>query len=210
MPCDEATLLEYLEGTLNPILAEQLEAHLLICDECWRTVRTDRLGRDLARAGREIAPSTLADRIALATSLERERPAGRRRRRTLALAGALAVAIAAAGVIWQTSSAPPHHSDPALVAAVVAVSMSEDDPPDTLTVGAGSVELSQVDLGGTEVTIARGDQPFPMPAEADPVPGHPGAWAAQRGSLTIVCVTSPSPVLVVGDADLDALLAAIS
>jgi anti-sigma factor RsiW len=206
--CDEAALLEYLDGALDPLSIEQLEAHLLRCDACWWSVRTDRSGRDLARAAREITPATLADRIERAVSQARERPTGRRRRRTLAAAGALA--IAAAGVIWQTSSAPPHHSDPRLIAAVVEVSSSEGEVPDTLTVGADAVELARVDLGGTEVTIARGDQPFPMPAEADPVPGHPGAWATQRGSLTIVCVTSPAPMLVVGDADLDALVAAIS
>lgn len=208
MRCDEAVLLEYLDGTLDPIRVEQLEAHLLTCDECWWKVRTDRWGRDLARAAREIAPSTLADRIALATSLEREQPA--RRRPWRALAATSALAIAATGVIWQTSIEPPHHPDSRLVAALVEISASEGEVPDTLTVGADAVELAQVDVGGTEVTIARRDQPFPMPAEADPVPGHPGAWATQQGSLTIVCVTSPSPMLVVGDADLDALVAAIS
>lgn len=208
MHCDEAVLLEYLERTLDPVQLERLEAHLLSCEECWWRVRADRWGRDVVRAAREIAPAALSDRIALAMSLERGRPARPRRWRALAVAGALAVA--ATGAIWQTWSASPHRADPALVAAVVAVATSEDDLPDTLTVGADSVQLSRLDVGGAEVTIARSDEPFPMPAEADPVPGHPDAWAARRGSLSIVCVTRPSPLLVVGDADLELLVAAIS
>jgi anti-sigma factor RsiW len=209
MRCDEALLLEYLDGTLDPIRVEQLEAHLLLCDECWWNVRTDRWGRDLARAARELAPADLADRIELAVTLERDRPPRRRFRRGLALAGVLA-ALIVAGVVGVTSSAPPRPGDPALVAAVVAVSTSQGAVPETLTVGHASVGLSQVYVGETPVVVARSDQPFPMPEESDPVPGHPDAWATRRGSLNIVCVASPSPLLLVGEAELDELVAAIS
>jgi anti-sigma factor RsiW len=209
MHCDEPLLLEYLDGTLDPLHVEQLEAHLLFCDECWWNVRSDRWGRDLARAARELAPADLVDRIELAVTLERDRPPRRRRWRAVAAAGVLS-ALAAAGTVGVTSSAPTRHEDPALVAAVVAVSTSDGEVPETLTVGSASVELSQMYLGDTPVVVARSDHPFPMPEESDPVPGHPEAWATRRGSLNIVCVASPSPLLLVGDADLDALVAAIA
>lgn len=204
MSCDQSVLLDYLDGAMGPRAAEQFEGHLLACDECWRAVASDRAGRDVIRAARESAPSTLADRVQLAVSLSVHPSPPRRTWRVAALA---AVAVLVVGV--STSVIPRDRAaEPDLIA--VATAFAATPGAGTPRVNDASVEISRTSIDGTPVVVARSDRPFPMPDGAEPIDGVADAWAVKHGGLTIVCVNQPHPRLIVGPLDAGRLIDATS
>src|SRR5262249_60144486 len=59
---DDRLLMAFLAGGLGPAEARRGDEHLLECERCWRAVREDRAGRQVAELLRQPAPAGLADR----------------------------------------------------------------------------------------------------------------------------------------------------
>ena len=59
----------FLAGELNPADAPRWDEHLLACEQCWRAVREDRVGRQAAQLLRQPPPPGLADRVAFAVEM---------------------------------------------------------------------------------------------------------------------------------------------
>src|SRR5215469_799993 len=104
---DHRLLMAFLAGELGPADARRWDEHLLECERCWRAVREDRAGRQVAELLRQPAPAGLADRVrfavelagASATAARPPRRGARPRWRRLAGAGAVALGVAVTAVV---------------------------------------------------------------------------------------------------------------
>jgi len=149
-----------------------------------------------------------------ARSPRRGRP-GRRLRRRVAGAGMLA---AGAAVTLTMTLLPGGHQAGRVPAAVAAVARyaqaipppGRDQPwypagraaavevgrPVTVTAGGQPIVLRTWRLGSTEAVVAVSEDPFPMPADAQGVPGRGMAWTARVGTLALYCLNGPTSELV--------------
>ncbi len=75
----ERNAAEYVSGELRRHARRWFEAHLLLCEDCWREVLVGREGRRLAESAREMAPTALRDDVRAAVLLS-DRPRRRRRK----------------------------------------------------------------------------------------------------------------------------------
>jgi anti-sigma factor RsiW len=159
------------------------------------------------------------------TARPRSRPAararrpgrhGRRLRWRLAGAGALAAGSAVTLTITLLPGGHQAGSVPAAVAAVARYAQAIPPPgpgqrsssagrggpvemgrPVTVTAGRQRIMLRTWRVGGTEAVVAVSDRPFPMPADAQGVPGQGMAWSARLGKLSLYCLNGPTSELVV-------------
>jgi len=191
---DDPRLVSYVAGDLAATEAEAFERHLIDCDHCWRAASADRRGRALAEGLREVAPASLRDRVRM--HVEADTPTksrSRRRRGLIAAVVVIAVVLVTAGALATLGGGTA--ADP--VAAVVRAAA---DPPvsGSVVVDGRKVELTSDVLDGQVVTVGRSDASFPMPAGGRHLGNEAGApWVATRGSMTIVCLSSPENLLVV-------------
>jgi hypothetical protein len=68
--------------------------------------------------------------------------------------------------------------------------------PVTVTAGGQPIVLRTWRLGSTEAVVVVSDHPFPMPADAQGVPGSGMAWTARVGTLALYCVNGSTSELV--------------
>jgi hypothetical protein len=83
----------------------------------------------------------------------------------------------------------------------------------TVTAGGQPIVLRTWRVGSTEAVVAVSDRPFPMPADAQSVPGRGMAWIVRMGTLALYCLNGPTSELVaapVPAAELAALAARLS
>ena len=207
MAHDDPRVVVYLAGDLGPAEAEAFEGHLVACDGCWAAVGEDRAGRALAEGLRELAPPALRDRIRMGVeaSPQPPRPSWRRRGRSGIAAMTVAlIAVGATALLAVTLGRGP--TDPAPVAAVVAA--AHDPSPPGAVVGDGyTLTLVRDTLDGRPVTLAVSDGPFPMAPASRLLGEGPGSpWVAQRGSMTVVCLSGRQNLLVVADLPAERIL----
>src|SRR5262249_52411517 len=142
---------------------------------CWRAVREDRAGRQVAELLRQPAPAGLADRVRFAvelaaaggTSPRPPRRGVRLRWRRLAVAGTVALGVAAAVAVLLLPGG--RASMPAAVEAVArygemmpppeagtdpGAAPVEVGPPVTITAGGQRIVIRTWRLGGTEAVVA--------------------------------------------------------
>jgi hypothetical protein len=207
--CDEARIVEFLNGQLSGPAEQAFDEHLLNCDACWRAVREDRLGRMALEQLRVSAPAGLADRVTVLVGLagqpERNPRAhhgrlalrGRRRVGRVAAGAALAVAVLAGMVGWalEGGSAP----DPPQIAKVVAMASPQvaDSSAlrsgETFDFGGQPLTVRSFRVHGVITVVATSARPFPMPARSRLLPGSSfNAWMATRGALAIYGVNRPA------------------
>ena len=80
----ERNAAEYVSGEMGGRRVRRwFNAHLLECEDCWREVLLGRLGRRLATDIREVAPSSLRDRVRAVIAVESRDAVERPRRRGL-------------------------------------------------------------------------------------------------------------------------------
>jgi anti-sigma factor RsiW len=161
----------------------------------------------------------------------RDRP-GRRLVRRVAGAGMLAAGVAVALTMALLPGGHETRSVPAAVAAVARYARAIPSPgrdqhsypagravpmevgrPVIVTAGGQPIVLRTWRLGSTEAVVAVSDRPFPMPADAQRVPGRGMAWTARMGTLALYCLNGPTSELVaapVPAAELAALAARLS
>ena len=149
-----------------------------------------------------------------ARSRWRGRPV-RRLHRRLAGVGILAVGVAVTLTMTLLLGGHRAGSVPAAVAAVARYAQAIPPPgrdqqsypagrgapmevgrPVTVTAGGQPIVLRTWRLGRTEAVVAVSDHPFPMPADAQGVPGRGMAWTAQVGTLALYCVNGSTSELV--------------
>jgi len=194
MAHDDPRVVPYLAGEFDAAGAEAFEGHLVDCDDCWRAVGTDRRGRALAESLRELAPPSLRDRVRMGVEADPPKTSPSRRRRGVGAVIAAAVTLVGAGVVASLGGGAP--ADP--MAAIVEIAA---DPPafGSLVIDGQRVELTRDVLDGRVVTVGRSAAPVAMPAGARALGEEAGApWVALRGSMTVVCLSSPENLLVVG------------
>src|SRR5229473_2735208 len=217
----ERMLAAFLAGELGPDGARRWDEHLLECERCWRAVREDRIGRQVAAVLRRPAPPGLADRVAFAVEVaaaggaaqrqarpgarsgRRARPGGGKRWPLLAGTGTLAAAVAG----YAQAIPAPDQVRPARPGGQPAP--AEVGRPETLTAGGQQIVVRIWRLGGSEVVVAVSGRPFPMPASARGA-GRGMAWSARLGKLSLYCVNGRTSELVaapVPEAELAALAA---
>ena len=214
----------YLGGELSRRRRERVEAHLLVCEDCWEEVQAARRGRALAESVREVAPHDLRDRIRATVEVV---PAGRRRRAVgwTGLAAAVCVAAVLAGGLLVTGRQP---TQPATIAAAVA-SYREggatwrgpaDPPPirqldDLRWRGSGRGTLGGLpvvahtyqDPAGDRVVLLQADRSFPTAVGAHH-PAGSDTWISEVEGVVLFCADRPAPSLVVGQDRAQVLLAA--
>ena len=192
---DDRRVVLYLAGDLDDASAEAFEGHLVDCDDCWRAVVADRRGRALAEGLRELAPPSLRDRVRMGVEADSPKTSLSRRRRGVgAVIVAVALTLLAAGVLASLGGGGAA-TDP-----VSAVITAAADPAvsGAVTVDGHRVDLTRAVLDGRVVTVGRSAASFPMPAGARALSDEPGSpWIAKRGSMTVVCLSSPENLLVV-------------
>jgi anti-sigma factor RsiW len=212
MTHDEAALVAYLWGELDPAAVERVERHLVDCDRCWAAVQADSRGRAAAESLRELAPPVLRDRLRFAMDAEKGPTRRRTSRRFGRAAVALVVILTAGALIAGVSRVGRHRppADPPSVAAVVrlaGVGASLEAALTSRVIAGGQViSVTAFDDGGTPVLVARSDQPFPMAVGASPMLRDDSPWVANRGQLTLVCVNRPHPVLLAARLPADQLI----
>jgi len=196
MAHDDPRVVSYLAGDLDAAGAEAFEGHLVDCDDCWRAAGADRRGRALAESLRELAPPSIRDRVRMSVEAGSPKTSPSRRRRGVgAVIVALAATLVAAGVLARLGGGAP--ADP--VAAVLHAAAA---PPasGSVVVGGERVELTREVLDGRVVTVGRSAASFPMPVGARVLGDEAGSpWATTRGSMTVVCLSSPENLLVVAN-----------
>jgi hypothetical protein len=143
----------YLDG-LGPVRRQRYEAHLLVCDPCWREVSLGRDGRRLAENLREIAPTVVRESIraaigAAAATGEPVNPSRPGRRILVSASLAVFVIVAAALGAW----APWRHTSQGALAAasastvtVAVASFRTDSLPGTTIPAQQAPELSTLGL----------------------------------------------------------------
>ena len=228
-------LAAFLAGELDPAAAREWDEHLLECEQCWRSVREDRAGRQAAALLRQPASAGLADRVRFAVELAaaaavpapRPRPRVRLLQGVLTAAGALGLGAAAALAVFgvpggragmpapvaavaryaQALPAPVHPAKPSQGGQGAAVEVGR---PVTLAAGGQRIVVRTWRLDGTEVVVATSGRPFPMPAGARGSTAGGMAWSARAGRLSMYCLNGPTSELVAAPvpvADLAALAA---
>ncbi len=195
MAHDDPRVVPYLAGDLDGAGAEAFEGHLVDCDDCWRAVGADRRGRALGEGLRELAPPSLRDRVRMGVEADSPKTSSSRHRRGVgAVIVALAVTLVIAGALASLGGGGTS-ADP--VTAVIAAAA---DPPasGSVVIDGQRVELTRDILDGRVVTVGRSAASFPMPAGARALGDEAGSpWVAIRGSMTVVCLSSPENLLVV-------------
>jgi anti-sigma factor RsiW len=216
---DHRLLIEFLSGELDPADARRWDEHLLECERCWRAVREDRAGQQVAELLRQAAPAGLADRVRFAVELAAAGSASPRsprrgmRLRWRRLAGAGAVGLAAVTVVLVMPGG--RASMPAAVAAVAGYAETVPPPaqqpgpgtgpraapvqvgaPVTITVGGQPIVVRTWQLGSTVAVVAESGRPFPMPPGAQGMSGGGMAWSVRVGKLGLYCVNGRSSELV--------------
>ena len=161
----------------------------------------------------------------------RGRP-GPRLVRRVAGAGVLAAGVTVAVTMAVLPGGHETRSVPAAVAAVARYARAIPSPgrdqhsypagraepvevgrPVTVTAGGQPIVLRTWRVGSTEAVVAVSDRPFPMPADAQSVPGRGMAWIVRMGTLALYCLNGPTSELVaapVPAAELAALAARLS
>jgi anti-sigma factor RsiW len=218
---DRRLLMAFLAGEFDPADARRWDEHLLECEQCWRAVREDRVGRQAAELLRQAAPAGLADRVRFAvelaaagsTSSRPPRRGARRRWRRLVGAGILALGMvvtvavllvpggragmpaAVTAVANYAETVPPPAQHPAAGTSPQAAPV-EVGAAVTITVGGQPIVVRTWRLGGTEAVVAVSGQPFPMPPGAQGMSGGGMAWSVRVGKLGLYCVNGRSSELV--------------
>lgn len=207
---DETTLLAFLDGRLSRSQAEAFDRHLLECTECWTAVLEDQRGRLALEQLQDVAPSELGDAIALAIGLESHSAQPRQRTRLRILTGsALGVALITITLLiaFNVNTPPsPHDSFSAVTRLAEASSRSRSRGGLVRLEGRQvSAVAHRVPAGTALVLTSTG--PLSMPANARPY-GHDGnAWAATRGRVRILCITTGRSSLLAGQVPLRQLSA---
>jgi anti-sigma factor RsiW len=208
--CPEERVIAFLSGELPPDEERRFDEHLLSCEQCWQAVKADQAARLALEKLRQPAPAGLQERVALAIALasqdEAKIAAGQRRplaprwRRwatapprnpRLVAAACLVVVMAAGATAWVVATRPAP-SDPAQVAAVVAM-MTPGSPPTTalragehFVIAGQPLTVRAYQLEGTEQLVATSARPFPMPSTSHLLPGSSSqAWMATKGRLSM-------------------------
>jgi hypothetical protein len=207
--CPEQRVIDFLAGELSPEEERLFDEHLLACQHCWRAVQADRSARLALEKLREPAPAGLQGRVALSVALAaNEAPQGpvvlaakrplsllhRATSRTyfrLAAAACLIVVLAAGSFGWLAATRSGA-SDPAQVAAVVAM-MSPGSAPSTalragehLLIDGQRLVVRSYHLEGAEEIVATSAQPFPVPSTSHRLTGSSTqAWMATKGHLSM-------------------------
>ncbi|HEV2375479.1 MAG TPA: hypothetical protein VGS19_25365 [Streptosporangiaceae bacterium] len=211
--------------TMRPRARRRFEAHLLICEPCWREVCLGRRGRQLAEAARDLAPPQLRDNIRAAVTTSATLPAPRQRPRWPVMAAAVtAVAVLAATAIlarpWPHSRPAPGAAPPAVITAAVASYWADrlpgtavpTEPAPILTpltlhlVGAAHGKLGGVAVtmfayrtpSGERLTILDSSQPFAEASHARELGGAEGAWTVRASGVTIICAQHTHAMLLLG------------
>lgn len=199
MTCDQGRVVDFVSGRLPPAEEQSFEAHLLVCETCWRAVREDRTGRLAIEQLRVSAPPGLADRVTAAIELATvpttgdPATAGRRRlrpRRRFAVAAAFALAVLAGVLGWVVGDHPA--ADPPQIARVVAM-LAPPAPADPalragerFDFGGQPLTVRAYQVHGETTLVATSARPFPMPSRSHLVAGSsPAAWMATRGSVSL-------------------------
>lgn len=218
MSCDEARLIAFLNGSLDPQAAQDSDAHLLVCEVCWEAVRQDREGRRALERLREPVPPELADWLRLALEAETaerhgEAPVGegrsRRPLRALVAGVLLSAAVASGAALYASRSS----KDPAVVAAVLRLADDTGERgvgSEALQVAGYGLHLARQRVAGHELVMATSPRPFPMMVGARMLGTGPQAsWVARRGELAIACVAWPVPMLIAGRLPVERLAALV-
>ncbi len=209
MTCPEERVIAFLAGELPPDEERRFDEHLLSCEQCWQAVRADQAARRALKKLRQPAPAGLQERVALSIALasqdEAKSAAGHRRaaprwrhwatarpRRPRLVAAACLVVVMAAGATGWLVATRPAPSDPARVAAVVAM-MTPGSPPTTalragehFVIAGQTLMVRAYQLEGTEELVATSARPLPMPSTSHLLPGSSSqAWMATKGRLSM-------------------------
>lgn len=175
MNSHDRLLAAFLAGDLDPAEAQRWDEHLLDCEACWRAVREDRAGRQVAQVLRQPAPPGLADRVAFAvevaaagrTAAQQPAPPPARSSRWagsggwlrwpwLAGAGTAAVAVLVMLVVFLLPGGHQTSSLPAAVAAVADYAQAVPPPARDQHPHAGG-RAAPVEVG-RPVTVTAGGQ----------------------------------------------------
>ena len=197
---DDLLAASYVAGTLAAAEVESFEAHLVQCDGCWAAVAQNRRGRALGESLHEPAPPDLRDRVRMQVEgLPSERRFSARHQRRGRAAFLVLLALVAGGVlVVPIVRDPGADRDPEAVAAVVRAA-DRRLAPGSVMAGGQRVALLQGVVDGRLVTVGRSDEPFPMPADGHAMGDEPGSpWAAERGTVNVVCLSKPYNLIVVG------------
>jgi hypothetical protein len=203
-------VIAFLNGDLSPDEERLFDQHLLTCEQCWRAVKADQAARLALEKLRQPAPAGLQERVSLAIALasqdeaksvaDHRRPLIARWRRWATapalhprlVAAACLVAVMAVGATAWVVAARPAPSDPAQVAAVVAM-MTPGSPPTTalrageqFVIAGQPLTVRAYQLEGTEELVATSARPFPMPSTSHLLAGSSSqAWMATKGRLSM-------------------------
>jgi hypothetical protein len=209
--CREADrVVAFLAGELSPEEERAYDEHLLTCETCWLAVREDRASRLALERLRDSAPPGLEGRVRLAVALADHPGAGAdgyRGHRTVTgglsrprrLVAAAVVGFALGGSLLGYELAVQPASDPAQIAAVVAMASHQSAPSTALLTGerlmidGQAVLVRAFMVNGKEAITATSGVPFAMPAASHLLTGSSTtAWMATRGSLSLYGVNRPA------------------
>lgn len=215
----EASAAAFLAGEMTSSESDAFEYHLLECPPCWHEVRLGGLGRRVAEAGRELAPSYLRDRVRAAVELA---PAPRRDRGRRPFILMLLLALAVLSVAPALLGRQPEAIRALLADFEAGHTLARPAPP-TLPERLGDLRLIEStsgtrsdpdvtahryrDRAGHRVTVYRSLRAFP---EARGARAHPESsiWEANLGGVTLLCASRPFHALVVGDDEAEVKMAA--
>jgi putative zinc finger protein len=211
----ERSAAAYVSGEMRQRERRRFEAHLLVCEECWREVSLGWRGRGRAEASREIAPAGLRDEIRAALSIE---PHSSRLPRRLVLGTTAVVLIVLS--IFSAEEIRDRHQPPTIAAAVAAAHTetlasrgpSTREPPDLSSQGLRLIMGERVDLAGLtsdafmyrdeageSVLLFVSGSPFPVARGATPRTAGGEGWRAQSEGMTLVCGDRPVNYLVISE-----------
>ncbi len=69
LTCPEQRVVDFLAGELSDEDERRFDDHLLVCEQCWRAVRADRVARLALEQLRQPAPAGLQDRVTLSVAI---------------------------------------------------------------------------------------------------------------------------------------------
>ena len=207
---DETTLVAFLDGSLSRARTEAFDRHLLECTECWTAVLEDQRGQLALAQLNDAAPPELGDAISLAIGLQpaAAKPHPRRRLRVLVGSATAAVLIAITILTAYTVNAPPSPHDSFSAVTQLAAASSPTRGRGRLVTLDGRQVLAvahRVPAGTALVLMSTG--PLSMPANARPYGRTGNAWAATRGRVRILCITTGRSSLLAGQVPLRQLSA---